>query len=169
MTMRSVARCAMAAGFMLAMSLGAPAGAATADPAALAAARSLLGTMHSETMATKMLEVIGPQMINALTSRSHVSREKALAAWQDVLEPAMKSHVAELTDALAEVYAENFTVSEMADIAAFYGTPTGHKLIEKQPLVGSESFAIGQAWGRRVGQDAFTKNQDELRKRGITL
>jgi Uncharacterized protein conserved in bacteria (DUF2059) len=63
-------------------------------------------------------------------------------------------------------YAERFSVAELKEVIALYKSPTGAKFIGAQPQIMQQSIAIGQAWGRRIGEEI----QGELRKaRGLRL
>ena len=44
----------------------------------------------------------------------------------------------ELLDDCAKVYARHFTAEELTELAAFYGTPLGQKLIATQPVLIAE-------------------------------
>lgn len=58
----------------------------------------------------------------------------------------------ELINMTAEIYAKHFTAQELDELIAFYKTPIGKKLIEKLPIITSESMEKGQAWGANLGQ-----------------
>ena len=61
--------------------------------------------------------------------------------------------VNELIDALAVIYARNFTVDELNVIAAFYATPTGQKLTEVGSTIGSQSMQAITQFQRAVADD----------------
>jgi uncharacterized protein len=58
-----------------------------------------------------------------------------------------------MTDALATIYARNFTVDELHVIAAFYATPTGQKLTEVSPTISSQSIQAITQFQRAVVDD----------------
>ena len=58
-----------------------------------------------------------------------------------------------MTDALATIYARNFTIDELNVLAAFYATPTGQKLIEMTPTLGSQSMQAISQFQRAVADD----------------
>lgn len=59
----------------------------------------------------------------------------------------------QLVDSIAVVYARNFTERELNDLLAFYRSPTGRRFRELQPTILTESTAIGQRWGMRIGAE----------------
>jgi len=55
------------------------------------------------------------------------------------------------------VYAKYYTDEEVIQLVEFYQTPLGKKVISNTPLVMQESMAIGQAWGREMGERVYKK------------
>lgn len=66
-------------------------------------------------------------------------------------------YLASITDQIAALYAQSFTVDELRQIQAFYAGPAGKKYQEK-------SDALVQA-SAQIGQDASQKAADELKQR----
>lgn len=58
-----------------------------------------------------------------------------------------------LADSIAVVYARHFTLAELKALVTFYQSPLGRKLRELQPTLVTESAAIGQRWGARIGAE----------------
>jgi hypothetical protein len=50
--------------------------------------------------------------------------------------------VPDMTDVMVLLYARNFTAQELTDIAAFYDTPSGKALVQRQGSVTAQSFPI---------------------------
>jgi hypothetical protein len=59
----------------------------------------------------------------------------------------------QLLDSIAVLYARTFTHEELENLFAFYRSPVGQRLREVQPVIVTESTAIGQRWGFRIGAD----------------
>ena len=66
----------------------------------------------------------------------------------------------EFTRIFAEQYADHFTVDELTDIARFYSSPTGSKMLSSQT-------EIGAALMRKVSTEIMPKMQDAMRKQGL--
>ena len=81
-----------------------------------------------------------------------------------ILEGANR-RVNELNDLLADIYARNFSVAEMHDLIAFYQTPTGQKLLQRQPTIARQSMIAGQQWGQELIGALRGQINEELRKR----
>jgi hypothetical protein len=72
----------------------------------------------------------------------------------------------QLAEMLAVVYARNFSVDEIHDLIAFYKTPTGEKLLDRQAVVARQSMMAGQQFGQELVRDIQQQIADELKKRG---
>jgi hypothetical protein len=149
--------------------LAATAPAPAADPATEAAARNLVTAMGGNEQISRIFTAMRTSIIQIIVKSGHVTVDKATSAYDDILAPAMKTHVGELTSALTEIYAQNYSAAELKQLQNFYETPLGKKVLEKQPEISAESVAIGRAWGARVGRQAFEEHRQDLQKRGITL
>ena len=68
-------------------------------------------------------------------------------------EARIQQDVPQLVDSIALLYARNFTQQELDGLLTFYQTPTGRRLRELQPSLVTESSAIGQRWGMRIGAE----------------
>jgi hypothetical protein len=68
-------------------------------------------------------------------------------------------YLASMTNQIAALYAQSFTVDELRQIEAFYSGPAGRKFQEK-------SNALAQA-SAQIGQDVSQKAADELKLRLI--
>ena len=120
-------------------------------------------------MATTTIGLLRNQMVANLRRATSKPEGEVARIVDEVLLPSLQGHIVELTDVIAEITAASYTVDEMHQLAAFYRTPLGQRVVEVTPRIGVQSFMAGQAWGARVVQEAFKKNADELRRRGITL
>lgn len=72
-------------------------------------------------------------------------------------------------DIVAKVYAHQFTADELKQLVAFYSSPVGRKLIEKQPELGQEVAKISQPLGQEISRELSDLMRKELRKRGHSL
>jgi len=59
----------------------------------------------------------------------------------------------QLVDSIAVLYARTFTPEELEGLATFYTSPIGRRLRALQPTIVTESSAIGQRWGMRIGAE----------------
>jgi hypothetical protein len=82
------------------------------------------------------------------------------------LTPEFTQRKEALMTEIATVYAERFSPQELAEIKAFYLTPTGKKLVENLPGVLQASYEKTSAWSQKMSQDIVTRLRQEMRKRG---
>lgn len=138
--------------------------AAAPDPAALQAAREMLSSMHYEDTAARMMQQISSQMpqmmqqsalaaINGNTKLTPDERKKAiekLNAELPKMTAAMQSFfgdgtlIRELIAETAPLYARHFTADELHQLAAFYASPLGVKMMAEMPQIAGESMQISQ-------------------------
>jgi len=139
---------------------------AAAPPPAenLAAARELVQVMK----ATDQFKALLPSIFAALKPafvQGRPDMEKDYDAVMPIVIDGAMQRLNEFADMLAAVYARNFSVDEIHDLTAFYRTPTGQKLIERQSVIGRESLAAGQQFGQELVLDLKQQINDELSKR----
>ncbi|HTV38867.1 MAG TPA: DUF2059 domain-containing protein [Xanthobacteraceae bacterium] len=139
----------------------------TAAPSAenLAAARELVAAMR----ATDQFKVVLPAIVEGMKpavvqGRPQVAKD--FDAIMPIIVNGAMQRVNELAEMLAVIYARNFSVDEIHDLIAFYKTPTGQKLLERQATIARESMAAGQQFGQGLVQDIRQQIDDELKKRG---
>ena len=75
----------------------------------------------------------------------------------------------ELMAEAAKLYANRFSEQELKDMAAFYKSPLGRKMIVQEPLVLDEAFNYVQQWAPRVGEEVMNRFRAEMRKKGHNL
>jgi len=76
---------------------------------------------------------------------------------------------AELGNEIAKVYAQHFTEQELKDIATFYRTPLGHKMVIEEPKALQDSLKSAQAWADNLSREVFDRIRDEMKKKGHNL
>ena len=134
-------------------------------PENLAAARELIQVMK----ATDQFKVLLPTIMQALKPafvQGKPEMEKDFDAILPAINQVAARRVDELAEALAIIYASNFSVGEIHDIAAFYRSPTGQKLLAQQPIIARESLVAGQKWAQTLSTELREAIADQLRKRG---
>ena len=131
----------------------------------LAAARELIQVMK----ATDQFKALLPIILHGLKPafvQGRPEMEKDFDAILPAINEVAMRRVNELAEALAVIYASNFTVGEIHDLAAFYRSPTGQKFLTQQPLIARESIIAGQKWAQTLSLELKEAIAAELRKRG---
>jgi hypothetical protein len=155
------------------MSLSVPlARAQTAAPApapeALAVAKELVTTMHL----VDQFKALMPTIMNSLKPAIVQGRgniEQDYDALTPVLLSGFQARFNELSDAIAIVYANNFTPDDLRGLITFYKSPVGQKLLEKTPMVTQQSLLAGQKFGQSVAVELRQRIIEELRKKGHNI
>lgn len=139
-----------------------------ADPARLTAARDLFRAMGSESQMKVAIETMTTGLANIVKQQ----RPGAASVIDDVFRKLKEKFLArttEVSDMVAPLWAEKFTADELRDIARFFQSPIGKKLVEVQPELMQRSMQMGMAWGQRIGQEVEAEARRELKMRGIDL
>lgn len=130
----------------------------------LAAARELVQVMK----ATDQFKALLPTIFEGLKP-AFVQGRPELAKDYDAIMPIViegaSQRLNSLADMLAGIYAQNFSVDELHNLTAFYRSPTGQKLLERQPVIARASMAAGQQFGQTLVADLREKIAEELKKR----
>ena len=117
------------------------AGQLAATPATLTDAQNVLNKMHFEQMMTRMLEqqkTMMGSMFSRMAPKNLSPEEKSefIEFQKKMVDQLMDSMgMNNLKDDVAKIYSEVFTKEELDGLAAFYATPTGEALTDKQPVI----------------------------------
>jgi uncharacterized protein len=133
-------------------------------PENLAAARELVQIMK----ATDQFKALLPTIMQALKPafvQGNPEKEKDFDAILPAINGVAARRVNELAEALAVIYASNFNVAEIHDIATFYRSPTGQTFLAQQPVIARESLVAGQKWAQSLSSELGQAIAEELRKR----
>jgi hypothetical protein len=65
--------------------------------------------------------------------------------------------VTEIEEMVIPIYVEHLSAEEMSAAIAFFGSPAGRSLVQKQPAILRESMAAGQLWGQRLGEQVMER------------
>lgn len=130
----------------------------------LAAARELIQVMK----ATDQFKALLPTIFEGLKP-AFVQGRPEMAKDYDAIMPIIINGATQrlnaFGDMLATIYAQNFSVDELHDLTAFYRSPTGQKLIARQPAIARASMVAGQQFGQSLVADLKEQITEELRKR----
>jgi len=75
----------------------------------------------------------------------------------------------ELLTEAAKFYAQAFNEQELKDLVAFYKSPLGKKMLEREPAVLDQVFALIQDLGPRIGEQVMNRFRVEMKKKGHDL
>jgi hypothetical protein len=162
--------CARSAGFLtagfvaLALLWTAPAVAQSA-PEAEAAAKELIIAMRADQQVKNVFPII-MQQLRPMITQNNPDAARDFDALMPIALGLMNERTVEFVGAIAASYARNFSADELRQVAAFYNSPIGQKLLDKQPALLQESAVISQKFGQGVAADLQKRMTEEMRKRG---
>ncbi|WP_162917089.1 DUF2059 domain-containing protein [Dongia deserti] len=138
-------------------------------PESLAASRELMALTKSDQALDQVFTMMTPQVGQMLEQINPDKGPLIRKMLEELLLPEMRKSVPEAIDDIAAIYARNFTAAELADVIAFYKTPTGQKFIDRQPALLTELNQAGQAFGQRAAINALRTIAPKLKEQGIDV
>ena len=113
---------------------------------------SQLALAHRVLEAGGTIETMVAAMRANLPAQRMASPQIPVEFWTR-FEARITSDVPQLVDSIAVLYAKRFSQDELQGILAFYQSAVGRRVRELQPSLVTESSAIGQRWGMRIGAE----------------
>jgi uncharacterized protein len=169
MCRRVVRALGLFAALIIACSAGISAHAQDIDPKALEQSRKILELTNTRAMGEQMLTLLLPQIVNLVVKANPSKGDEVRALMEQYFEPSLREALPELFDECATVYARHFTADELTELAAFYGTPLGQKLISAQSALMVDLNQVGQKWGITAAQRALKKLAPVFKERGLQV
>ncbi len=112
------------------------------DAATLKAAQDLAAVVSKDTM-HQITTAIFNQMWSSLEQQMATKVDTStLSELRREMERMVTKFAIDAMKDAPQIYARHFTAAEMADILAFYKTPTGAKALLEMPKVAAESAAL---------------------------
>jgi hypothetical protein len=138
------------------------------SPAAMAAAKELITVTSANAIFNPLIAGVVEQ-----AKILYLQQDPGLSKDLNEIAAKMRTDLAprfsELNDEVARLYTADFSEQELKDILAFYKSPVGQKLLEKQPQVIDNSMKFAQTWANKLSEEVVAKMREELKKRGHTL
>ena len=147
----------------------APAPAAAAMPNPPAASVAIAKEIIAAKQATAFFANAVPGITNQVREQylgSNLDKQKDLSEVAIKVAADLKGRENEIGDLMAKVYASNFTEQELKDLSAFYKSPLGKKVIEKEPAAMEQSIAFIQEWTGKFQDEVVQRFKAEMKKRG---
>jgi uncharacterized protein len=170
--MKSVLKLLPAATLALGLAFGAVPAAAQqqaappkASPAALAAAKDILALKNASAMYANAVPGMVEKTKNTLIGQN-LNYQKDLNEVAVVVAQQLAGRDKEIGEGMAQIYASEFTEQELKDLAAFYKSPLGQKLIAAEPRAIGLSMAFMNSWAQNFSETVASAFRAEMRKRG---
>ncbi len=117
------------------------------------------GTME---VMDQLIDVQVPKLMGVIRAMGLDAPPSFFEDFEVVAVQEFKNSKPELMRAIVAIYDTNFTHQEIREVAAFYRSPTGRKIIANTPQVVRQSLVVGQAWGAEISQRVITRLRAEL-------
>jgi hypothetical protein len=134
------------------------------SPSHLKAARAAMAAIHITDPFDNILPTIAAQL-KATMIQGSPNYEDLINETVDEQALKFAARRADLEKEAARIYAKAFTEQELNEIAAFYSTPTGKKLLKDGPISIRELSKAGDIWATGISRDMSKATDDELEKK----
>jgi hypothetical protein len=121
------------------------------DTTRYAHARQLLNLMGSGQM--------GIQMMNRMVESFKTSMPNVpVAFWDDFMKEVNTGEVVEM---VVPVYVKYYAEEDILQLIEFYKSPIGQKVVKNSPMIVSDSYAIGAAWGKNIAEKVIERLKEK--------
>ena len=100
-------------------------------------------------MSVRMIEQLAPQAFQAAAEELGLADDLLMDAETVFVEEA-KADMANALPTLANIYAKHFTPEELRELAAFYETPLGQKMLMVEPRIYDDWQTFSLDWARNI-------------------
>lgn len=138
------------------------------SPTAIASAREVVELKGGSAMFDPVIVSVVEQTKGAL-QQTNPQLAKDLNDVGNQLRNEFAPRRSELLAEAAKYYAARFTEQELKDMATFYKSPLGRKMVTQEPAVLEEAFNFVQQWAPRVGEEVMNRFRAEMKKKGHNL
>jgi hypothetical protein len=121
-------------------------------PARLEAARRFMRAAHVDEHMSALAGAMMPQIMQLVAHGTELPADRVQAV-TDIVTDLLRSHIPQLTEMEAHVYAVHFSEDDLNAFAEFYSTPAGQHLIAQQNDLSREGLALGNIWAQQMGPE----------------
>jgi hypothetical protein len=153
--------------FLAVLLLTAPVRGQSPSPDALAAAKELLAAQDMPEQFKSLMPMLMKNLKPAMV-KGRPELERDYDTIVPILLEGFQARIGELSQSIAIVYANNFSVDDLRAITAFYKSPVGRNFLQKMTAIGGQTTAIMQKFAQSVAGEMEKRINEELRKKGHT-
>ncbi len=137
---------------------------APGDPRVLA--RAFLGRIGTANLLDQLLAAQRQTIVIVLT-QSGQTEQQAEKVCDKYLIPELRARAPELLVEFEDILVHDFTAPELQSIVDDRTDEARRTAAAKAGTLSAEFSSAGRSWGSRVGQEAFQKNAEALKKLGL--
>src|SRR5271154_5421398 len=149
----------------LAAPAAAPAAPGLPSQAAVAAADKILGDIGVK----QTVALVVPGMMAELERNVTNTRPEIRDSLRETLrsiQPEFDKSAQQVFTQAATLLASQMSDKEIADVAAFFGSPSGKKYLATEPQFFQQFSAIADPWRQQISVDILTRARQEMKKKG---
>jgi len=118
------------------------------------------------------LVALRPVLVSAITNdlkKQGIQISDTEAFFDIIIDEFIDEFTEIMQEETGAVYVEMFSESELADLAAFYKTETGQKLIAQTPALMQAGAKMGQIAGQKAGMNSRARVAKRLEEENILI
>ena len=167
--MKKMIYAALAAGFVSVVA-GPAFAQSSSNPsaAAIATAKEILHDKHIEELYKEAVPSLVERAKGTLV-QANLNYQKDLNDLAPKVAKELAGGEKEIGDQIAKIYASRFSEQELKDIAAWYKSPLGKKVIEQEPQIFAASRGFMDQWAQTFSQKIIDKFRAEMKARGKAI
>jgi len=144
-----------------------PTGAAPVpSAAAIAAADKILGDIGVK----QSIALVVPGMLTELERNVTNTRPEIKDSLRETLraiQPEFDKSAVQMLNQAAAILASQMSEKEIADVAAFFGSPAGKKYLAVEPVFLQKFSAVAEPWRQQLSTDILARAREEMKKKGV--
>ncbi|MGJ4931240.1 DUF2059 domain-containing protein [Bradyrhizobium sp. HKCCYLS2038] len=135
-----------------------------ASAACMAGAKEILQMKNASALYANAVPGMVQQAKQALL-QSNLNYQKDLDEVAVLVAQTYAGKEKEIGEKMAQIYCNEFTDAEIANLVAFYKTPLGQKLLNAEPKAIQMSMAATNQWAAEFSETVTAQFRAEMRKR----
>jgi len=165
--MRKFSNMLLAAGAVLVLTIGSAMAQAPKppSPAAIGYAKEILTSKNVSAIYQGAVPGL-VQRTKEVLLQSNLNYQKDLNEVAVQVAKDLAGREKEIGEEMARIYASTFTEQELKEIAAFYKSPLGIKVIAQEPVAFNSARQYMDQWAAKFGEEINAKFRAEMKKRG---
>jgi uncharacterized protein len=140
--------------------------AAPPSAASIAAADAILADIGVK----QTIALVVPGMMTELERNVTNTRPEIRDSLRETLrsvQPEFDKSAQQVFGQAAALLASQMSEKEIADVAAFFGSPSGKKYLATEPVFFQQFSAIADPWRQQLSVDILTRARQEMKKKGV--
>lgn len=154
-----------ALGLMLASATAQTPSAKPPSAAALGYAKDILASKNVATIYQGAVPGLVQRTRDVLL-QSNLNYQKDLDEVSLIVAKELAGREKEIGEEMARIYANSFTEQELKELAAFYKSPLGVKVIAQEPVAFNQARQYMDQWAQKFAEEINGKFRAEMKKRG---